>query len=126
MKEFINSINPADAIEAAKYIAMLILGASTLYFKTKASLVEIGGKYVSAAERLYEDNETRFNWVVDQAYKIVPAAMRPFISKKAVGEAVQTAFDIAKAYFKSRADQAIDKITRVIPEPKMREVPREW
>ncbi len=119
MKEFINSINPAYVIEVVKYIAMLILGAATLYYRSNAKLRDMANKYIATAQVLYKDAEgkTRFAWVVEKVYEIVPTALKPLITKALVGKIVQSMFDGAKAYLKANADRAVE----AIPEPMPRE-----
>lgn len=117
MKEFINSINPADVIEAVKYVAMLILGAATLYFQSNSKLKDTANKYIATAQVLYTDNNKRYEWVVNEAYKVVPTGLKPFITKALVGKIVQSMFNGAKAYAKAAADKAVE----AIPEPMPRE-----
>lgn len=110
MKEFLSQINPVDAIEALKYIAMLVLGAASLYYQSNSRLRELSGKYIATAQVLYTDNGTRFEWVVAEVYKIVPMALKPFVTKALVGKIVQSMFDGAKAYAKAAADKAVKKL----------------
>lgn len=110
MKEFINSINPADVIEAIKYITMLILGAASVYYQSNAKLRDTANKYIATAQVLYTDNGARFNWVVTEIYKAVPVALKPFITKALVGKIVQSMFDGAKAYAKAAADKVVDSL----------------
>lgn len=110
MKEFINSISPADVIETIKYIAMLILGAASVYYQSNSRLRELSGKYIATAQVLYTDNGARFEWVVAEIYKAVPVVLKPFVTKALVGKIVQSMFDGAKAYAKAAADKVVENL----------------
>lgn len=120
MKEFISQINPETVIEAVKYIAMLALGALSLYWQSNARLREIAGKYIASAQVLYTDKEQRLNWVVAQIYKVVPAVMRPFLTPERVKQIVQAVFDGSKAY-RAAWEKTLNDAVEAIPEPKPRE-----
>lgn len=120
MKAFINSINPADVYEAVKYIAMLILGAVSVYYQSNTRLREISGKYIAAAQVLYKDKEKRLNWVVDEIYGVVPTAIRPFLTKARVKAIMQSMFEGSKAY-REAWQKSLDEAVEAIPEPMPRE-----
>ena len=120
MKAFINSINPADVFEAAKYIAMLILGAVSVYYQSNARLREISGKYIAAAQVLYKDKAKRLDWVVNEIYRVVPTAIRPFLTKARVKAIMQSMFEGSKAY-REAWQKSLDEAIEAIPEPMPRE-----
>lgn len=110
MKDFFANIDLNTVLEVLKYIAMLILGAFSLYYQSNSKLKELANKYIATAQVLYKDNTTRFDWVVTEIYKVVPVALRPFITKAAVARLVQAMFDGAKAYAKASLDKAVDSL----------------
>lgn len=120
MKEFLNNMNSVDIIEAVKYIAILILGAASVYYQSNARLREISSKYIATAQVLYKDKEQRLDWVVNEIYGIVPAAIRPFLTKVRVKAIMQSVFDGSKAY-REAWQKSLDQAVEAIPEPKPRE-----
>ena len=125
MREFLSNIDPTYLIEAVKYGLMFMLGAVSLYYKSNAKLQDLASKYIAAAQVLYQDKGQRLTWVVDQLYPMVPTGLRPFLTKTRVEAIIQSVFEGSKAYRKAWED-SLDQIVDTLPEPKMREEPREW
>lgn len=125
MREFLSNIDQTLLLEAVKYGLMFILGLVSWYYKSNTKLQNLAGKYIAAAEVLYQDNEQRLDWVVAQLYRWVPMGLRPFLTKSQVKYIIQSVFDGSKAYRQAWKD-SLDKVVDTIPEPKMREEPREW
>lgn len=108
MKEILSNLDPAYVLEAAKVGLMFILAALSLYYRSNTRLQSLVNKYIATAEVLFTDNGDRFNWVVSEAYKIVPTALKPFITKALVEKIVQSMFEGAKAYARAQADKTVD------------------
>lgn len=122
MKEFLNNIHSVDIIEAVKYIAMLILGAASVYYQSNVRLREISSKYIATAQVLYKDKEQRLDWVVNEIFGVVPIAIRPVLTKVRVKAIMQSVFDGSKAY-REAWQKSLDQTIEAIPEPKPREGP---
>lgn len=97
-------------------IGMIILGAVATYYRANAKLKEKVAELIDQAEGMFTDatkqGGKRFEWVVDQLYGITPAWLKPMLTREAIGNIVQTAFDWMQDFARQQLDKATDKITQ--------------
>lgn len=108
-----------DYIEIIKTILMIVLGGLAIYFKCNEQLqkkvAEITAKaiiLIKEAEEIYNDGTKqggeRFEWVVNELYKLIPTPLNKIITKSMIAEIVQSTFDEIKSY----TDIQLDKLTK--------------
>lgn len=99
-----------DWLEIVKWIAIVIFGGLSLYFKTKTKLTGKVTEFINDAEQEYhgatKSGGAKFEWAVNGLYNLVPAPLQPFITKELIGRMVQAAFDKMEDY----ATQQLDKV----------------
>ncbi len=97
-----------------KIVAYIILGGFALYFQTNSKLHKKVSAFIDEAEAAYADTSKaggrKFNYVVDRLYKLVPIAMKPFITRNMLESLVQEAFNVIEGYAKQQLDNAVDKV----------------
>lgn len=103
-------------LEILKIVGLVILGGFTLYFKSKAVLVEKVAGYITQAEIKYKEatkaGGQKFEWVIDHLYVYVPAWLRPLITREVISQIVQYVFDGVQAYAKLQLDRLTDKVAK--------------
>lgn len=108
-----------NTVEIIKTILMIILGGLAIYFKCNAQLqkriAEISAKAITLikeAEEMYADGTKqggkRFEWVVNELYKLIPQPFNKIITKTMIAEIVQSTFDEVKEYTKIQLDKLTD------------------
>ena len=69
-----------------RIVIYLVIGAAALYFQYNTKLNQKATEYINKAEELFKDSTmaggTKFNWVVDKLYDILPAPMRLVFTKE--------------------------------------------
>lgn len=97
-------------------ILWVLFGFLVTYFKQKAKLVENAKYAVNAAEKEYESYTKagfqKFEYAVDMLTNLVPAPLKPFITREFIGDVVQKAFDGMQAYANKQLDKVVDKIVK--------------
>ncbi len=97
-------------------VGMIILGAVAVYYRTNAKLQAKANELIDTAQGMYTDATNqggkRFEWVVDQLYRIVPVWAKPLLTREVVGNIVQTAFDWMEDFARQKADKLANKITK--------------
>ncbi len=103
------------AINIIAVVGMVILGAVAVYYRANAKLQEKVTELIDQAEGMYTDAKEpggkRFEWVVERLYSIIPAWLKPLLTRQAVGKIVQSVFDWMDSFAKKQADKLVDKIT---------------
>lgn len=103
-----------DIFRAVLYIMALILGGLALWYKGNSKLNGKVAALITAAEAEYRDSVKaggqKFEWVVDQLYRMIPAAIRPFVSRNLVDTVVQSTFNAVEGYAKLQLDKLADKV----------------
>lgn len=108
-----------DYIEIIKTICMVAFGGLAIYFKCNVQLqkkvTEISAKAITLikeAEEIYCDSTKqggeRFEWVVNELYKLIPIPFNKIITKTMIAEIVQSTFDEIKSYTKIQLDKLTD------------------
>ena len=91
----------------------LVIGAAALYFQYNTKLNKKATEYINKAEELYKDSTkaggTKFNWVVDKLYDILPAPMRLVFTKETIAVLVQRTFDEIQSYAVKQLDKKLTK-----------------
>lgn len=102
--------------EIIKWVAILLLGGLSLYFKSKTALIEKVTGYIAQAEIKYKEatkaGGQKFEWVIDHLYVYVPAWLRPLITREVISQIVQYVFDGVQAYAKLQLDRLTDKAAK--------------
>lgn len=92
-------------------VLLIVAGYVIEYFKTKSRVIEAAKGIIDRAEEQYasvaKSGGQKRQFAIDYLYELVPAVLKPFITKEMIGNIVQAAFD----YMKSFADKQLDKIT---------------
>ena len=95
-------------------ILTVLFGFLTAYFKQHVMLKSSAIKYINEAEEMYKDvaksGGTKFAWVVDILYNLVPDPLKFLFTKKVIEALVQSTFDGIEAYAKIQLDKAADKM----------------
>lgn len=106
------NIDWSAILNIALTVLGIVAGFAVTYYKTNTKLQGKAAALIDEAEGMYTDSTKaggrRFDWVVDQLYRLIPAALKPFISRDKVGDIVQAAFDWAQAF----ATKQLDKVTK--------------
>lgn len=114
--------------EIVKSVLFIIAGGLIVYYKTNPKLKTESDKalewierlrgaaveYIDRAELEFEGTKRggeKFEWVVDKLYSLLPAAVKPFISREIVKDIVQSTFDLVQSYAKQQLDRLVDKVT---------------
>lgn len=118
-------MNLNTVLELSKYVAMILLGGLSLYFKystkaqTKAKevqekIAEITANAVILIKQAEEDYKDvtkaggqKFNQVVDQLYSFVPDGFNKIITKDMIEDIVQSTFEQIEEYAKLKLDNAV-------------------
>lgn len=79
---------------------VLALGATFLsyYLSIKAKVQEAAEDAINTAEELDKIGEEKMAIAVDQVYDLIPAAVKPFLSKATIEILVQATFDRMEEY----------------------------
>lgn len=95
-------------------ILTVLFGFLTAYFKQNVYLKSSAIKYITEAEEMYKDvaksGGTKFAWVVDILYNLVPDPLKFLFTKRVIEAIVQSTFDGIEAYAKLQLDKATDKM----------------
>ena len=90
------------AIELMKWLALFTLGAASIYYQTNTKLSCYVARLIDEAEHVYEDatkaGGKKFEWVVTTLYGMVPALLKPFITRQVLESLVQSTFDAMQHY----------------------------
>ena len=114
--------------EIVKSVLYILAGGLIVYYKTSPKLKSESDKalewlerlrgaaveYIDRAELEFEGTKRggeKFEWVVDKLYSLLPAAVKPFVSRSTVAEIVQGTFDLVQDYAKQQLDRLVDKVT---------------
>lgn len=108
-----------DYMEIIKTILMIALGGLAIYFKCNEQLqkkvTEITAKAITLikeAEEIYSDGTKqggkRFEWVVNELYKLIPTPFNKIITKTMIAEIVQSTFNEIKGYTEIQLDKLTD------------------
>lgn len=97
----------------ARIALYLVIGAAALYFQYNTKLNKKATEFINKAEELYKDSTkaggTKFNWVVDKLYDILPAPMRLVFTKETIAVLVQRTFDEIQSYAVKQLDKKLTK-----------------
>lgn len=98
-------------INAALAVLTIVGGFLTLYFKKRADIKDKIVGYINTAEDMYTDatkqGGRRYEWVVDQLYGFIPAALRAVIPRAWIGDAVQWVFNYMAEFAAKQIDKAL-------------------
>lgn len=90
------------AIELLKWLALFTLGAASIYYQTNTKISCYVAKLIDEAEHVYEDvsksGGEKFEWVVTALYGMVPAVLKPLITRQMLENLVQSTFDAMQQY----------------------------
>lgn len=106
-------------IEIVNIVAYVVLGGLTLWFRENAKLKGTVADLITEAEAAYKDTVKaggmKHKYVVEKLYSLVPAYLKPIITKETISGIVQRAFDSIEKYGKMQLDKAADT---VVPDKK--------
>lgn len=108
MNTFFETIN---LIGAAKWLIFLLLGLGLAYYRASARLQSVIAYMIAEAEKVYGDGvrgSTKFKWVCDTLYGVLPAPLRIIITRPMIERLVQSTFDAMAAYAKRQLDKLLD------------------
>lgn len=111
MKEFFANIDAGTIFEVAKYIAILIFGAATAYYRTNAKLQKFVAGLITQAETAYSGVKTggvKFEWVCNKIYSMIPAPLKLIVTRQMIEEIVQGTFNSMAAYAKTQLNKLVD------------------
>jgi len=95
-------------------ILTIILGFSSACFKENEKLRNAAIKYIAEAEKMYEDisksGVSKFAWVVDILYNLVPVPLRFIFTKTVIEIIVQSTFDGIETYAKTQLNNGENQI----------------
>ncbi len=99
------------AIELMKWLALFTLGAASIYYQTNTKIGCYVAKLIDEAERVYEDTAKsggeKFEWVVNALYGMVPALLKPFITRQVLESLVQGTFDAMQQYAATQINRVV-------------------
>ena len=94
-----------------RIVLYLVIGAAALYFQYNTKLNKKATEYINRAEELYKDSTksggTKFNWVVDKLYDLLPAPMRLVFTRETIAILVQRTFDEIQSYAVKQLDKKL-------------------
>lgn len=95
-------------------VAFVLLGYICSYIRTRSDLIKKASEMINVAEDNYKSvtkaGEVKFNAVVEMLDSLVPAPLKPFITKQMISSIVQTAFDKMQEFANKQLDKIVDKI----------------
>lgn len=101
--------------EIILFIAALLLGGVSLYFKYNKKLASMAAGLIAEAEKLYRDvtkaGGIKFEWVVERLYSFLPTPLKLIFSRELLAGIVQKMFDAIQEYAKIQLDKAADILT---------------
>lgn len=111
-----------DYAEVIKNLLFVVVGGFAIYFqynkKLQEKIADITAQaiiLIKEAEVAYKDTTKagglKFEFVVQQLYKLVPKMLQPILTKQAIADIVQRTFEQIEAYAKQKLDSVSDKIT---------------
>ena len=77
------------------------------YFKAKNTIIAAANGAINNAEDSGKPGNEKFEMAVDELYALIPAAVKPFISREFIGTLTQKAFDEIDKFAKKQADKEI-------------------
>ncbi|WMJ85027.1 hypothetical protein ACS3UN_04150 [Oscillospiraceae bacterium LTW-04] len=90
------------AIELLKWLALFTLGAASIYYQTNTKISCYIARLIDEAEHVYKgvskSGGEKFEWVVTTLYSMVPALLKPFITREVLEDLVQSTFDAMQQY----------------------------
>ena len=96
-----------------RIVLYLVIGAAALYFQYNTKLNKKATEYINKAEELYKDSTkaggTKFHWVVDKLYDILPVPMKLVFTKETIAVLVQRTFDEIQSYAVKQLDKKLTK-----------------
>ena len=101
-------------LEIVKLVGCIVLGGLTLYFKYNTKLNSNVAKLIKEAEEEFIGFESagsdKFNWVVEELYKLIPTPLNLVFTKETIKGIVQRTFDEIQEYAKTQLDKVVDKV----------------
>jgi hypothetical protein len=104
------------AYEIIVTVLLVVFGFLSAYFKTKSEVKIATSKLINIAERKYSSGTTKFAYVVDSLYKLVPAPLKFILTKEIISTIVQSTFNQMEAYAVKQMDKVVDKVTDKVEE----------
>ena len=77
------------------------------YFKAKNMIISAANGAINNAEQTGKPGSEKFEMAVDELYELIPAAVKPFISRKLIEELTQKAFDEIDKFAKKQAEKEL-------------------
>lgn len=101
-------------ISIIQILLYIILGGLALYFQANAKLKGTVSALISDAELEYKDTVKagglKHEYVVTVLYNMLPAYLKPIITKAMVSTIVDNAFTSIEAYTNQQLDKAVNKV----------------
>lgn len=107
-----------EILEIIKLIAMVLLGALTIVFKTKEGLAKKVDEVIADAEETFKDTvksgTEKKTYAVDVLYGMIPTPINLIVTRDVIEDLVQKTFDEITRFTKNQVDKAVDKIEEVL------------
>jgi len=88
-------------------LILIVLGFLISYYKTNAKFRSFIATLINDAQSLDKTGTEKKEWVVGQIYTILPAWLKPILTKTVLSMIVQGVFDSMKQYATKLTDKAI-------------------
>lgn len=88
-------------------LILVVLGFLISYYKTNAKFRSFIATLINDAQSLDKTGTEKKEWVVGQIYTILPAWLKPILTKTVLSMIVQGVFDSMKQYATKLTDKAI-------------------
>ncbi|MGX8701505.1 hypothetical protein [Caproiciproducens sp.] len=95
-------------------LLLAVLGLLVSYYKANAKFRSFVAALVNDAESLDITGQEKKEWVVSQIYAILPAWLRPILTKTLLSMIVQSVFDSMRQYAAKLLDKATEAVGNVI------------
>lgn len=108
------SIVWVEALAVAEAVGILIAGFVVSYFKTSTKFRGFIAQLIADAEVKYAKYEKagkqKMNWVIEQAYNMIPAPFKLIFTEERMRTFVQEVFDKIAQYATMQCDKAVDAL----------------
>ena len=97
-----------ETILSIVFAVLTVVGTFVAYyFNVKNKLVAAANQAINHAQDTGRPNDEKFNQAVDELYQLIPAVIKPFISRVFVEELIQKAFDEIKEFAEKQAEKEV-------------------
>lgn len=95
-------------------VAFVLLGFLSTYLKTKSKVIAKIAEFITKAEEIYKSTTgkggEKHELVIDWAFALVPAPLKPFITREFIANTLDKIFEQVQDYSTMQLDKVVDKI----------------